>query len=79
MIIVHENPLPHNSRTRLQYLLDQGDQRFFADHPGETERRRYYFRGERVDDRGEPSRYVLVTREADGRLTRRFQQGGATA
>jgi len=71
--------LPRDTQTRLQYLLDQGDQRFFADHPRETERRRLYFRGERVDDRGESTRYIRVFRQPDGSLVRRFLPDGGDA
>lgn len=60
------------TRTKMQYLLDTGEQRFFATHPSETERRRFYFRGERIDIDGEPGRYVVVSRDDDGRLVRRF-------
>jgi len=71
--------LPRDTQTRLQYLLDQGDQRFFADHPRETERRRLYFKGERVDDHGDPTRYIRVFRQADGSVLRRFEQEGGQA
>ncbi len=68
--------LPIAQHTRLQALLDEGDRRFFATHPREGERRRFHFRGEQIDGAGEPSRYVVVTRDPDGRLLRRFEQNG---
>lgn len=71
--------LPQNTTTRMQYLLDEGDERFFATHPNEVERRRLYFLGERVDDHRTPSRYVCVTRDPDGRLLRRFEPEGGQA
>jgi len=59
-------------------LLDQGDARFFANNPLATERQRFYFKGEAITDATKPSRYVLVSRDADGRLVRRFlADGGA--
>lgn len=64
--------------TKLQALLDEGDQRFFANNPDQTERRRFYFRGEQVLGGGKTSRYIIVSRDADGRLVRRFlADGGA--
>lgn len=71
--------LPRDTRTRMQGLLDEGDALFFVGHPGETERTRFYFRGERIDDTGEATRYIVVTRRPDGTLTRRFQRDGGTA
>jgi len=68
--------LPSDTRTRLQYLLDQGDALFFANNPHERARRRMYFRGERVEGAGEASRYVLVRRDVAGRLVRYFEQDG---
>jgi len=65
--------------TKLQGLLDEGDEHFFATHPSAVERRRFYFRGERVDDHRTPSRYVIVSLDADGRLERRFEQEGGGA
>ncbi len=65
--------LPGNTRTRLQPLLDEGDCLFFLNHPSETTRRRFYFRGEHVDDQGEPTRYIIVERDGNGRLLRRFE------
>lgn len=73
------NQLPQSTTTRLQYLLDEGDALFFVGHPRETERRRFYFRGERIDDTGEGTRYIVVARRPDGTLTRRFQRDGGTA
>ncbi len=72
-------PLPRNTRTRLQSLLDEGDCLFFLNHPSETTRRRFYFRGEHVDELGEPTRYILVERDGDGRLLRRFERDGGQA
>ncbi len=69
-------PLPVETRLRVQHLLDEGDQRFFAAHPGETMRRRMYFLGEKVEGNAEPARHVTVTRRADGTLTRRFTDRG---
>ncbi len=66
-------PLPRHTQTRLQCLLDQGDQRFFADHPTETERVRLYFKAEAITGGGEPSRYITVRIAIDGGLVRRFQ------
>lgn len=63
---------PIAQETKLQGLLDEGDERFFATHPSAVERRRFYFRGERVDDHRTPSRYVIVSRDANGCLVRRF-------
>jgi len=71
-------PLPRNTRTRMQNLLDEGDQRFFADHPGET-RRRFYFLHERMDDHGKATRYIRVFRQADGTLVRHFERDGGQA
>jgi hypothetical protein len=68
---------PCATTTRLQYLLDEGDERFFNDHPAETERIRFYFKGERID--GDTSKYVVVTRQADGTLVRRFQRDGGAS
>lgn len=76
MASIHEKTLPRNTRTRLQHLLDEGDERFFATHPSETERRRFYFCGERVLGGGNTSRYVVASRDADGGLQRRFEQEG---
>lgn len=59
-----------STQTRLQFLLDDGDAHFFDGHPTETERIRFYFKGERID--GDTSKYVVVTRQADGTLIRRF-------
>jgi len=64
--------LPSDTRTRLQYLLNEGDNLFFDRNPGERERRRPYFLGEKLDGAGEPVRHVIVTRDGDGRLCRRF-------
>jgi len=68
--------LPQNTRTRLQYLLDQGDALFFANNPHERARRRMYFCGERVHDHGTPSRYITVRIAIDGGLVRRFEHEG---
>lgn len=62
----------------MQKLLDEGDQRFFADHPGET-RRRFYFLHERMDDHGKATRYILVECDGDSRLLRRFERDGGQA
>ncbi len=73
-------PLPPNTTTRMQHLLDEGDALFFVGHPGETERTRFYFRGERIDGGGSPTRYIVVTRQPDGTLVRRYHAGeGAMA
>ncbi len=71
--------LPRNTRTRMQHLLDEGDTLFFANNPAQTERRRFYFKDERIDDHGEPTRYVTVSRDDSGRLIRRFEQEGGQA
>lgn len=71
--------LPQNTRTRLQHLLDEGDENHFARHPDEQYRIRFYFQGEHMDDRGEPTRYLIVTRQPDGTLTRRWQREEAGA
>lgn len=63
----------------MQILLNEGDERFFAEHPNEHLRIRLHFRGEKIDGAGEPSRYVVVSRDADGRLVRRFQREGGQA
>ncbi len=63
----------------MQHLLDEGDALFFVGHPGETERRRFYFRGESMDDVGEPTRYIRVLRKVDGTLVRRFEPNGGEA
>jgi len=70
-------PLPRNTRTRMQTLLNEGDRAFFDRNPGEGERRRPYFLGEKIDGAGEPVRYVIVSRDVAGRLLRRFEQEGA--
>ncbi len=64
--------LPHDARLRTQVLLDEADTYWFARHPDEPSRIRMYFRGERVDDHRTPTRHVVVSRDANGRLTRRF-------
>ncbi len=56
----------------MQALLDEGDALFFATHPREGERRRFHFRGERIDGGGEATRTILVSRAIDGGLVRRF-------
>lgn len=66
-------PLPHDTRERMQTLLNEADAHWFLLHPGEQHRERLYFRGERIDDHGQPTRYIIVSRDADGRLVRRFQ------
>ncbi len=63
--------LPTTTQTRLQHLLDEGDLLWFERHPGEPTRTRMHFKDERIEGDGEPSRYVVVTREGD-RLVRRF-------
>ncbi len=63
------------TRTPLQSLLDDRDQRFFADHPDEQHRIRFYFLGERIEDEDDHGRHVIVTLQPDGTLTRRLQQG----
>jgi hypothetical protein len=65
--------------TRLQYLLDEGDAAFFNDHPATMWRIRFHFPGERIDGTGEPTRYVVVSRQVDGTLVRRFQRDGGDA
>ncbi len=65
-------PLPRNTRLRTQVLLDEADAHWFQIHPDEHLRIRFYFLGEKIDGGGEPSRYVIVTRDASGRLVRRF-------
>ncbi len=65
--------------TKLQGLLDEGDERFFATHPSEAERRRFYFRGEQILGGGEPGRYIIVSRDDTGRLVRRFVSDGGDA
>lgn len=72
MASIATKALPVNTRTRLQYLLDQGDPLFFANNPHERARRRMYFLGERIDGPGEPTRYVIVSGAVDGGLVRRF-------
>ncbi len=69
----------HNTPTgtKLQGLLDEGDLAWFA-RSHERERRRFYFRGERIDVDGAVSRHIIVTQEA-GRLVRRFAGAGAMA
>lgn len=75
-----ENPLPVNTtRTRMQTLLNEGDERFFADHPGEQHRIGFHFRGEHMDERGEPTRYIVVSRDDANRLVRRFRADGGEA
>ncbi len=69
-------PLPHDTRERMQTLLNEADTHWFLLHPGEQHRERLYFRGERVDDHGQPTRYIIVSRDPDGRLLRRFEQNG---
>jgi len=73
------NQLPQNTRTRLQYLLNEGDNLFFDRNPSERERRRPYFLGEAITGEAKPTRYVIVSRDADGRLERRFEQEGGGA
>ncbi len=67
------------TRTQLQSLFDEGDAVFFAHHPDEHLRIRFYFRGERIDGGGEASRYVGVSPREDGRLERRFVPDGGGA
>jgi len=71
--------LPQNTRTRLQYLLNEGDNLFFDRNPGERERRRPYFLGEAITGEAKPTRRVVVSRDPDGRLVRRFLTDGGTA
>jgi len=77
--MIAKNTLPVNTRTKMQSLLNEGDERFFAEHPDEHARTRFFFRGEKIDGAGHASRYVRVTRDADGRLVRRFEQEGGGA
>ncbi len=72
MASIATKALPVNSRTRLQYLLDEGDALFFARNPDEHQRIRFHFKGEQIDGAGEASRYVRVTRDVAGRLVRQF-------
>lgn len=72
-------PCATKAPTRLQYLLDEGDDRFFNDHPAAMWRIRFHFPGERIDGTGEPTRYVVVSRQVDGTLVRRFQRDGGDA
>jgi len=71
--------LPIAQRTKLQGLLDEGDLTFFHRHPDEHQRIRFYFRGEQIDGAGELTRYIIVSRQPDGTLTRRFQREGGAA
>lgn len=71
--------LPSDTRTRMQTLLNEGDHAFFDRKPSETERRRLYFKGEAITGEAKPSRYVIVKRQEDGTLVRRFEQVGGQA
>ncbi len=69
--------LPSDTRTRLQYLLNEGDNLFFDRNPSERERRRPYFKGETITGEAKPTRRVVVSRNPDGRLLRRFEAEGS--
>lgn len=72
-------PLPRDARLRTQVLLDEADQHWFTRHLDETSRIRMYFLGERVEADIQRARYVIVTRQPDGSLTRRYQRDGGAA
>jgi hypothetical protein len=65
--------------TRLQDVLNENDTFFFSHNPGARQRIRHRFAGERIDGTGEPARYVVVSRQADGTLVRRFQRDGGAS
>lgn len=71
----HPRMLPHDSRVRLQNLLDECDRHWFATHPDAVQRVRFHFIGEAVAFAGQPQRYVIVTIGPDGALIRQFTAG----